>query len=202
MRDTVHTIVIRKRTEAFVGRAVFQGFVLDRGGMLASPAPRPERRIEAIGNSITCGYGVEGTSASCTFSPETEDASKSYAALAVSALGADYSLVAYSGKGVVRNYGDKNTTSEDPMPVLIERTCCADVLPKWDFGRWIPQAVLVNLGTNDYSTEPHPDKAEFQAVYTGLVNRILEWYPGVKVFCLCGPMLGSPCLDATARQGT
>lgn len=27
---------------------------------------------------------------------------------------------------------------------------------RWNFGNWIPDAVVINLGTNDYSTQPSP----------------------------------------------
>jgi lysophospholipase L1-like esterase len=194
LADTVHTVLIRKRTEAFIGRAEFLGFILDRGGKLLAQDTGRDRRIEVIGNSITCGYGVEGTSASCAFSKETEDASKSYAALVAEDLNADVSMVAYSGRGVVRNYGDKNKTSPDPMPSLFDRTCCYDSTAKWDFSRWTPQAVIVNLGTNDFSTQPHPDKTVFQDAYARLIRRVQGYYAGVKVFCVCGPMIGEPCL--------
>ena len=39
-----------------------------------------ERRIEFIGDSITAGYGVEGSSPTCVYSPETENAALTYAA--------------------------------------------------------------------------------------------------------------------------
>lgn len=194
LADTVHTVLIRKRTEAFVGRAEFLGFILDKGRKLLAQDPVRDRRIEVIGNSITCGYGVEGTSASCAFSKETEDASKSYAALVAEDLNADVSMVAYSGRGVVRNYGDKNRTSPDPMPSLYNRTCCYDSTGKWDFTGWAPQAVIINLGTNDFSTQPFPDKTVFQDAYIRLIRRIQGYYAGVKVFCVCGPMIGEPCL--------
>jgi lysophospholipase L1-like esterase len=196
LADTAaHTVLIQKRTEAFVGRGEFLGFILDRGRKLLAPDPRPDRRIEIIGNSITCGYGVEGTSSSCNFTKETEDASKSYAAIVAKRLNADYSLVAYSGRGVVRNYGDKNKTSPDPMPSLFDRTCCFDSTGKWDFTRWTPQAVIVNLGTNDFSTQPYPDKNVFQEACARLIRQMFNLYPGVKVFCVCGPMIGEPCLS-------
>ena len=194
-----HTLIIRKRTEAFVGRGEFLGFILDAGKKLLEPEPRPERRIEIIGNSITCGYGVEGSSGSCKFSKETEDACKSYAAVVADRLDADYSLVAYSGRGVVRNYGDSNKTSPDPMPSLYDRTCCGDSTVKWDFTRWTPQAAIINLGTNDFSTLPHPDKTVFQEAYARLIRRVSGLYSGVKVFCVCGPMIGEPCLG-TIRE--
>lgn len=193
LTDSVHTILIEKRTEAFVGIGEFLGFILDKDRDLLAQNPAPDRRIEFIGNSITCGYGVEGENANSPFTPETENATLSYAALVGRALDADYQMVAYSGKGVVRNYGDPDKTSPDPLPSLYDRTLCVDSVPAWDFTSWIPQVVVINLGTNDFSTQPHPDKSVFQQAYTQLINRVQSHYPGVTVFCICGPMIGEPC---------
>ncbi|MFH1197746.1 MAG: SGNH/GDSL hydrolase family protein [bacterium] len=189
-----HTIKIQKRTESFVGKGEFLGFILDDGKKLLPPDSRPERRIEFIGNSITSGYGVEGEDSTCHFSPETENACMSYASITARELKADYSLISYSGRGVVRNYGDVNKTSPDPMPYLYDRICFNDSISKWDFSTWIPQAVVINLGTNDFSTEPYPDKSVFQKAYLKLINRVRALYPGVTIFCVCGPMIEEPCL--------
>jgi lysophospholipase L1-like esterase len=193
LKDTVHTILIEKRTEAFVGTGEFLGFILDDGKKLVKQNSMPDRRIEFIGNSITCGYGVEGESANSPFKPETESATLSYAALTGRALNADYAMVAYSGRGVVRNYGDKNKTSDEPMPSLYNRTICADSTLVWDFSSWIPQVVVINLGTNDFSTQPHPDKEVFQQAYKQLINRVQSQYADVSIFCISGPMIGEPC---------
>jgi len=190
-----HSVTIIKRSESEFGKGEFDGFLLDKGRKLLPPESRPERRIEFIGNSITCGYGVEGDSAACSFSMETENSSMSYAGMTARALNADYSLVAYSGRGLVRNYGDPNKTSAYPMPVLYSRTCYNDSTSIWDFSKWIPQAVVVNLGTNDFSTKPYPDKIVFQKAYEQLISRLKTLYPGVAVFCICGPMIGEPCLS-------
>jgi lysophospholipase L1-like esterase len=189
-----HTIMIQKRTEALAGSGEFQGFILDEGKSLLPPLPRPKRRIEFIGNSITCGYGVESENPDCHFSAETENACLSYAAITARALQADYALVAYSGRGVVRNYGDSNKTSSNTMPVLYDRTCFSDSITKWNFARWIPQVVVLNLGTNDYSTQPFPDSTVFQDAYAQLLHRVRSLYPGVTMFCICGPMIGEPCV--------
>ena len=193
LTDTIHTILIEKRTEAFIGKGEFLGFILDDNKKLIEQNSPPDRRIEFIGNSITCGYGVEGENASSPFKPETESATLSYAAIIGRTLGADYIMVAYSGKGVVRNYGDPNMTSADPMPALYNRTLCSDSIPVWDFSSWIPQVVVINLGTNDFSTQPHPDKAVFQESYIQLINRVQSHYSEVTIFCICGPMIGEPC---------
>ncbi len=188
-----HTIMIQKRTEAFVGKGIFMGFILDKGATLLPPGKRPDRRIEFIGNSITCGYGVLSDSSNCHFSKQTEDAGMSYASMVARELHADYHLISYSGRGVVRNYGDKNKTSLHPMPSLYDRTLYSDTTLKWNFKEWIPQAVIINLGTNDFSTHPYPDKDVFQAAYNKLINRVRSIYPHVTIFCVIGPMIGEPC---------
>lgn len=189
-----HSVTITKRSESLFGKGEFDGFILDKGRKLLPPENRPDRRIEFIGNSITCGYGVEGENGNCTFSLETENASMSYAGMTARALNADYSLVAYSGRGVVRNYGDPNKTSTDPMPALYNRICFNDSTSEWNFSKWTPQAVVINLGTNDFSTKPFPDKDVFQNAYVQLINRVRALYPGVTIFCICGPMIGEPCM--------
>ncbi len=103
-----HSILIQKRTEPLVGKGIFYGFILDRGRTLLPPEKRSERRIEFIGNSITCGYGVEGESPDCHFSPQTENACTSYASMTARELNADYHLISYSGRGMVRNFGDSS----------------------------------------------------------------------------------------------
>jgi len=190
---TPHIILIQKRTETFIGKGEFGGFILDKGCTLLPLDKRPDRRIEFIGNSITCGYGVEGDSSNCHFSPQTENACMSYAAMTSRSLNADYSLVSYSGRGVVRNYGDSNKVSQYPMPSLYDRICFSDSTKKWNFTSWVPQAVVINLGTNDFSTHPYPDSAVFQEAYIRLIHRVRAQYPGVEIFCLCGPMIGEPC---------
>ena len=194
LSDSVpHSIMVQKRTEPLVGKGEFMGFVLDKGKKLLPPEKRPVRRIEFIGNSITSGFGVEGDSPDCHFSPQTENACMSYAGITARALGAEYHLISYSGRGVVRNYGDSSKTSANPMPALYDRTCYFDSTTKWNFRNWDPQAVVINLGTNDFSTQPYPDKDVFQSAYSRLIERVRTLYRGVTIFCISGPMIGEPC---------
>ncbi len=195
LNDSIpHTILIQKRTEALVGKGMFMGFVLDHGKKLLIPDKRPDRRIEFIGNSITSAYGVEGDTL-CHFSPQTENANMSYASIAARALQADYHLISYSGRGVVRNFGDSNKISKNPMPALYDRVCFFDSTSKWNFSSWIPQAVVINLGTNDFSTHPYPDKDVFEVAYDSLIFRVRQFYRGVTIFCVCGPMIAEPCVS-------
>lgn len=67
LRGGPHDVVVHRNTEAQSGPTVFGGFEID--GTLLPPVRRP-RRIEVIGDSITCGYGNEGANATCPFDVE------------------------------------------------------------------------------------------------------------------------------------
>lgn len=194
LQDTIHTIQIYKRTEAMIGLAKFSGFYLNLGAEILPSLPRSERRLEFIGNSITCGYGNEGTSPDCSFTPQTENNYLAYPALLARTLGAEYHIVAYSGKGVVRNYNDTARLSPDPMPLFYHQSCFARPQSFWDFSRWIPQGVIINLGTNDYSTKPYPSKTDFTTAYMKLIATVRHHYPQAHIFCICGPLIAEPCL--------
>jgi len=190
-----HELLITKRTEADMGMACFYGIGISRKGKIAQSTVRNNRKIEFVGNSITCGYGAEGLSGKERFKPETENSYLSYASITARAFSADYALIAHSGLGIIRNYNDKSkiSTKLAPMPPRFGRTFDTDSVKKWDFNHWIPDAVVINLGTNDYSTLPHPDKAVFKRRYEQLIERILEVYGKIPVFCVVGPMTNEPC---------
>lgn len=193
LKNKLHKVEIVKRTEGEQGTATFSGIYLDEGAVISPWANVPKHKIQFIGNSITCGYGVEGKSKNVHFKPETENSDKSYAPITARAFDADYHLVSHSGYGVVRNYGYKEKTSPEPMPSKYDQVYDMKKQPKWNFSDWVPDAVVINLGTNDFSTHPFPDKAVFQKGYEDLILRVQKNYPGVPVFCIVGPMIDEPC---------
>jgi lysophospholipase L1-like esterase len=142
-----------------------------------------------VGDSITCGYGIEGPDMNCGFTPQTENHYLTYAALTARALDAEVSTVAWSGKGVVCNYGDDASSCMNPLPSYYERTLPNRADSAWDFSRFQPDAVVVNLGTNDFSTDDDPTQAEFQAAYLALLQTIRGKYPNARIVCTNGPML-------------
>lgn len=68
-----------------------------------------------------------------------------------------------------RNYNDPSPTSVDPFPPKFSHVL-ATTNTEWDF-RWIPDAVVINLGTNDFSTQPSPSEAAYES------GKILTYYP-------------------------
>ena len=162
--------------------------------MLPPPA-LPERTIEFIGNSITCGYGNEAIVASDPFEYETENHYLTYAQLTCRALEARAHVVARSGIGVYRSYdGPKAGTPENVMTTEYEYTNLYDRSEKWDFSRYQPQLVCINLGTNDLSTNNYDVKL-LKAAYKKFLKQVRSHNPQAKIVYLCGSMLNGKELE-------
>lgn len=172
--DGVHDVAIYKRTEAKVGEVTFLGFD-PQGTMLPAPPPG-ERRIELIGDSITAGYGNEGPGAVCTFNPAEENQYSTYGAVAARALNAEHVTIAWSGKTI------------GEMTEFYERTLPTHPESQWDFKTWIPQMVVMNIGTNNFATYD-PGETRYVRIYTNLFDRVRRAYPEALIVCLLGPML-------------
>lgn len=173
-----HDVEIFRRNEGFFGNVTFKGFEPgDATTLVPSPSPYAHK-LEFVGDSITCGYGAEGAPG-CSFSADTESAFATYAAIAARNVGAAAHYIAYSGKGMHENCcGDTSET----MPELYLRTLTGDSGPTWDFSRFVPDVVVVNLGTNDFNS--NVDEAGFVADYVTFLGLLKEKYPAAKIVCV------------------
>lgn len=196
-----HTLRLVKRTEGDMGMAFFSGLYIGKKDSLLMPAPLSERRILFLGNSITCGYGTEGKDRKERFKPETENCEKSYATILARAFDAQYQLTAHSGLGMVRNYGDKDSLSVNlkPMPPRLHYLFDSDSTELVVTADYIPDAVIINLGTNDFSTRPHPDERSFIRAGENLIAKIKTHYPKAKIFCISGPLTNEPSFTYTKK---
>ena len=183
LSDGVHTIELFKRTEGLVGYTEFKGFELENGKKLL-PIERLSRKIEFVGNSITCGYGNEGSSQNCHFNPATENHYRAYAAIAARNLNAEHHAIAYSGKGLYRNF---DNTTDETMPDLYDRIFPFDSTVKWNNSKWVPDVVVINLGTNDFS-HIIPNKVIWVNKYLSFIKTIRKHAPNAYIFCTIGPM--------------
>ena len=196
-----HKLCIIKRTEGEMGMVEFRGIYIEEGRKIEK-VTLPTKKILFIGNSITCGYGDEGKSKTDHFKPSTENCEKSYALIVSRAFNTQYQLISHSGLGMVRNYGDKDKLSvtRKTMPKRITYLFDEDSVHQYNLQNYIPDAIVINLGTNDYSTLPHPDSAVFVSTGIKLINRLLNAYPKAKIFCITGPMIDEPCFSNTEKM--
>ena len=199
LANGVHTVRLMYVIEGYEFYPEFWGFILDKGRKLADAPALPSRKIEFIGNSITCGYGNEGLKKEEHFDYATENHYYSYASITARNLDAQHWVVARSGIGAYRNYGDVKTGSpRSCMPVQYEYTGYATDLKlrqeasflreKWDFSRYQPDVVCINLGTNDLSTNNYDLKLLKQG-YKKLLKLVREHNPKAKIVFLSGSML-------------
>ena len=146
----VHTVLVQKRTEGEQGRTTL--FAVGSDGPLLDAPQAPGRHIEFIGDSHTCGYGTEGKSPKEPFTPETENCDLAWGCIIARYFDADYTLIAHSGQGIVRNWGDEKEVSDCTMRERMMRTFDMEETPLWDFAQYRPDIVVIKLGTNDFST--------------------------------------------------
>ena len=185
-RHFVHLMYIIEGYELF---PEFWGFVLDKGCRLVEAPAFPSRKIEFIGNSITCAYGNESTNPNDHFEYETENHYLGYAQQTTRNLGAVAYVVARSGIGVYREYGGPKTgTPKNVMTTEYEYTNLYDRSEKWDFSRYQPQVVCINLGTNDLSTNNYDVKL-FKQAWKKFLSQVRQHNPKAKIVLLCGSML-------------
>lgn len=179
-----HELVLTKRTEASVG--VAQLFALN-ATLIGTPLPTTNtRKIEMIGDSITNGYGVLGADQTCSFSPDTEDESMAWGALAASQLNAVHNAIAWSGIGLYRNY-DQTTTGT--MPDLYGLSVPTDVTSNWTASNFEPDVIVINLGTNDFAGAQSDPGPSFQSTLVTFLTTIRGLHAKAPIIMASSPML-------------
>jgi hypothetical protein len=170
------------------GLTTFVGFLID--GELMTPAPRPTRRLEWVGDSLTAGFGSMGTSGPsipCPANQYTTSNYFSYSRIIGDHFNADSSIIAYSGKGMYENCCDNGET----MPGYFKQTTVAPPASPWDYV-WAPDALLINLGTNDFGKYNGTQVwlTAFEDTYINFVTDVVfDYYstPSLPVFLVQGP---------------
>ena len=188
-----HVVRLEKVTESQTGGSRFIGFYPADGSTPLPPQPRA-RQIEFIGDSLTVGYGNTSPSRTCTNQEihDTTDSQLSFAPTLARAVGADYRVNAYSGFGVIRNYD--GTSRGQSMVLLYPRLKPDDPAHlETDSGAWRPQVIVVNLGTNDFSTPIHADEpwtskeafaADYRAKYLAFAHMLMAKQPQAHLVLL------------------
>lgn len=172
-----HLVELVKRTEPFVGALIFHSFAVPGGGLMRAQAKR--RQIEIVGDSISCGFGNEGANQNEPFRPETENAYLTYGSIAARSVNADVTIIAWSG----RKMWPDNTT-----PEIYDLNLPTVPTSTYDFKGPAPQAVVINLATNDFG-KVNPDEKGWTNAYEAFVRRIWTHYPHAHVYATMGGMM-------------
>jgi carbohydrate esterase-like protein/GDSL-like lipase/acylhydrolase family protein len=191
-----HTIELFKRTEWDRGRTTFYGFRISEEGSVEAKSPEKKRKIEFYGNSITAGYAVEDTTGGDSPDSTYTNNYLSYASLIARHYDAEYHCTSKGGIGI--------TISWFPliMPEAYDRLDPLDPSSQWNFSRYQPDIIVINLMQNDSWLVYKPDHSEFKArfgdnapgeediisAYQSFVEDIRRHYPASYIICALGNM--------------
>jgi len=199
-----HTLELFKRTEWAMGKTWFYQFNIDKGGKILSAPSSSKRKIEFFGNSITCGYADEDTTGQDRGTSAYENGYISYAAITSRHYNAEFVNTSKSGIGI--------TVSWFPlvMPEMYDRLDATNTDSKWDFSKYTPDLVVINLFQNDSWIVNVHDNDQFKAkfgttpptaefivnAYANFIKSVRSKYPKAQILCMLGSMdatkTGSP----------
>lgn len=203
----VSDIVVIKRTEASgwldsyvpvmkLAPVTLHSVVLCHAGILHPPisSVTSGRKLEVFSDSDANGFGIEGSVGLCEGRFERyENCRLSWSSLLAASLDAELHVEAWSGKGLIRNAADVFPVhAEVPMPDYWNSTIAAHLAEtSWNFSSWVPDVVIVLLGSNDYTNLKalQPTREQFIASYVTLLRRVRAAYPDLartKIAALCG----------------
>lgn len=203
LADGTHFARLEKLTESQSGGGRFLAFSTLPGGTALPPKLKP-RRIEFIGDSYTVGYGNRSPRRECTRDEvhDLTDTTHAFGPLLAKRLDADYRIHAYSGFGIVRNYGGSSPDSS--LPAIYPRLKPDSPSPLSSPNEWQADVIVINLGTNDFSTplksgERWKNDAELRSAYrrryVAFVRDLERQHPRAKII-----LMGSDAFITDVRQ--
>jgi hypothetical protein len=189
-----HTLEIYKTTEAHSGGILFTGTT----AKLTSISAKKKKKIEFIGDSITCGAASDPSDIPCDKGEyfDHHNGYYAYGPVLSRAIGADYLMSSVSGIGMYRNWNDENK-DEGIMPDVYQNLYLTkdNSKPKYDFA-FQPDIISIALGTNDFSggdgkKERLPFNPEkYVSNYINFIKMLYEHNPKAQIVITNSPMVG------------
>jgi hypothetical protein len=187
--NKAHDLLLVKRSESPLAPSFFSGLILDSGKTLVKKSAAPERKIEFIGDSYTAGFANEYPNRECPANKTDSiiltftNTHKAFAALTAKAFSAQFQTIAYSGRGLIKNYNWIDKGKE--LLYYYDKTLMSSDTKLWNFSSWKADVVVIGIGINDFQADPpYADPAAFDSTYSSFISRLRNQYPGVKLI-LC-----------------
>ncbi|MCQ2506619.1 MAG: GDSL-type esterase/lipase family protein [Lachnospiraceae bacterium] len=191
------TIRLIKLCEAAFGKMGIISFIHDG---IMKPTAYKNKKIEFIGDSITCGYGIEAKNENEGFSTKIENPYLAYAVQTAESFDADFQLVSWSGNGIVSGSipNDVDEASDSFLiPYVYQYTDAGgssfagdEEFEEWDFSKFQADIVVINLGTNDctYTRGREDRETAFEKLYIDFIDYIHKHQPKAEIICSLGVM--------------
>lgn len=139
LSDGEHVAEIMKITEPFEGHISFHSFSVSRGGSLLAPPSEKVLKLEFYGDSDSSGYSSEHPADSGN--PIHTNSFYAFPAQTARLLGGEFNNMGWGGLGLAVTSTKVFSIWDRALPRK------SDLI--WDFNQYIPDYVIVNLGSND-----------------------------------------------------
>jgi lysophospholipase L1-like esterase len=176
-------IQIVARGEVFQG--IWEIVSIDVGQGRLLPTSLPSKKLMFIGDSITAGSANDVSRTDLTTGPSIANANGTYGRILGRRLGAQTHLVAKSGAGL---YRDWRGAFGETVPEVYERAIVNDADKLWSPAAYIPDAIGICLGTNDFN-QGFPEQAIYIAAYVAFLQKIRRDAPNAKIILVESPMM-------------
>lgn len=188
-----HRLVIYKATESMMGEVA-----IDITGISAEPvANSSKKKIEFIGDSITCGFGNDETGLPCGQGQwfDQHNAYYAYGPVVSRMLGAEFLLSSVSGYGMYRNWNSEKW-EEDILPDVYDYLYLRRSASQPFGNEYQPDLVSICLGTNDLSDGDGKkqrlpfNRYKYIGNYIEFIQKVYQKYPHTQIVLLNSPMVG------------
>lgn len=194
LQEERHELMLFKRMDS-CHTVTFYGFTLNDGAKISIPEPKPTRRIEVFGDSVSCGEVSEALDYVGKEDPvhdgEYSNSWYSYAWMTARKLNAELHDTSQGGIALL----DK--TGWFAAPDYKGVKSCFDkieyhpelgAVKQWDFGRYTPHVVVVAIGQNDshpvdYMAEDYEgsNAIYWRMQYRNFIERLMDLYPKAQI---------------------
>jgi hypothetical protein len=172
-----HVVQMVRRAEAFNG---ISKFVSQTPADLL-PQVIPGRRLEVIGDSFAVAYGIDGCGDRTN---GDEDANKSWAWDLARTVKADVDIIAQSGIGMAFSLDGSTTFT---IPAVYTNALGTQNQTKWDTSKYIPDAILIDVGENDQNSKsngtPVYNATTYKQKYSDFLTTLRGYYPNAFIYC-------------------
>lgn len=191
-KKKTHHLTIYKATEAANGAILFTGTT----AKLVKNLNINKKKIEFIGDSITCGFGNDTALIPCGTGDwyDQHNAYYAYGSILSRSLNVDYVLSSVSGFGIYRNWNDEHK-EEAIIPDVYENLYLnKDNSKPYDFA-FQPDLVSICLGTNDLSDGDGKkerlafNEEKFISNYVDFIKTVYKHAPNTRIVLLNSPMV-------------
>jgi hypothetical protein len=181
-----HTLTLLRCNESWQGTCAFLGFTVGPGGAFLPAEPLPARKLMFIGDSVTCGEMTAYAAGRDIKDKINCNARLSYGMILARWLGTQCELVSYGGRGIIRDWQGIRATNNAPQFYALALP--DDPTARWDQARYVPDAIGIQLGTNDFSSGV-PDQNEFVDAYVKFIAQVRRDAPAALIFVMDSPIV-------------